>query len=99
MSNCANLEIYEPYKKGAISSFVQSGNFEILTLTGFEPTTLRVAVSHLTHYTKFPYENILKYIERILILLKKVWFRITSKPKESLDSKYSLLHETKHFLD
>ena len=30
--------------KGAISSFVQSGNFESLTLTGFEPATLRVAV-------------------------------------------------------
>ena len=46
--------------KGAISSFVQSGNFESLTLTGFEPATLRIAVGHLTHYTKFPYENFLR---------------------------------------
>ena len=60
MSNCANLEIYEPYKKGAITSFVQSGNFEILTLTGFEPATFRVAVGHLTHYAKFPYEHFLR---------------------------------------
>ena len=52
--------IYEPYKKGAISSSIQSGNFEILTLTGFEPATLRVAVHHHTHYTKFSYENFSK---------------------------------------
>ena len=37
-------------KKGAISSFVQSGNFEIFTLTGFEPATLRVAVGHLNQF-------------------------------------------------
>ena len=37
----------------AISSFFQSGNIESLTLTGFEPATLRVAIGHLTHYTKF----------------------------------------------
>ena len=47
-------------KKGAISSFVQSGNFENSTLTGFEPATLSVAVGHLTHYTKFPYEKFFK---------------------------------------
>ena len=34
--------------KGAISSFVQSGNYESLTLTEFEPATLRVAVRHTT---------------------------------------------------
>ena len=34
--------------KVAISSFVQSGNFESLSLTGFEPATLRC--------TKFSYE-------------------------------------------
>ena len=33
-----------PRKKGAILSFVQSGNFELLSQTGFEPGTLRVAV-------------------------------------------------------
>ena len=38
--------------KGAISSFVQSGNFEKLTLMGFEPATLRVAVGYLTHYVQ-----------------------------------------------
>ena len=46
--------------KGAISSFVQSGNFESLTLTEFEPAALHVAVGHLTLYTKFPYENSLR---------------------------------------
>ena len=57
-------------KKVTVSSFVQSGNFEILTLTGFEPATLRVAVRHHTHYTKFPYENFSKnfqsYFKRYL---------------------------------
>ena len=43
-------------KKGAILSFDQSG----LILTGFEQATLRVAVGHLTHYTKFPYKKILR---------------------------------------
>ena len=43
--------------KGAISSFVQSGNFESLTLMGFEPATLGVTVGHLIHYTKFPCEK------------------------------------------
>ena len=47
-------------KTGAITSFVQSGNFEILSLTGFEPGTLRMAVAYLIHYTKFSYENVLK---------------------------------------
>ena len=42
LSKWANLEIYQPYKKGAILSFVQSGKFESLALTGFEPTTLRI---------------------------------------------------------
>ena len=60
LSKWANLEIYEPYKKRAISSFVQSGNFETLTLTEFEPAALRVAVGHLTHCTKFPYEIFLR---------------------------------------
>ena len=45
-----------------ISSFVQSGNFEISTLTGFEQATLRVAVGHLTHYTKFPYEIFWEFV-------------------------------------
>ena len=39
--------------KGAISSFVQSGNFECLTLKGFEPVTLRIAVGHLTTIPNF----------------------------------------------
>ena len=47
-------------KKGAISSFVQSGNFDSLTLMWFEPASLRVAVGHLTHYAKFPYEKFFK---------------------------------------
>ena len=46
--------------KGAISSFVQSENFESLTLTGFEPASLHVAVGHLTHYAKFSYEIFLR---------------------------------------
>ena len=41
-------------KKVAISSFVQSGNFEILTLTGFEPatpaTSLPVVVGHFQNF-------------------------------------------------
>ena len=45
-----------PRKKGAISPFVQSGNLETSSLTGFEPGTLRVADDPLIHYTKFPYE-------------------------------------------
>ena len=49
-----------PRKKGAISSFVQSGNFELSPQTGFEPGTLRVTVGPLIHYTKFPYENFSK---------------------------------------
>ena len=44
-----------PRKKVAISSFVQSGNFEIASQAGFEPGTLRVTVGPLIHYTKFPY--------------------------------------------
>ena len=39
--------------KGAISSFVQSGNFESLPLTGFEPATLRVAVGHPLYQISF----------------------------------------------
>jgi len=39
-----------PRKKGAISSFVQSGNFELSSQTGFEPGTLRVAVGPLSLY-------------------------------------------------
>ena len=41
-------------KKVAILSFVLSGNFESLTLTGFEPATMLIAVGDLTHYAKFP---------------------------------------------
>ena len=55
-----NLETYEPQKKGAILSFVQPGNFELLSQTGFEPGTLRVAVGPLIHYTKFHYDNFYK---------------------------------------
>ena len=44
-----------PRNKGAISSFVQSGNFETSSVTGFEPGTLRVTVGSLIHSTKFPY--------------------------------------------
>ena len=45
-----------PRKKGAISSFVQSGNFEISSVAGFEPGTLQVTVGSLIHYAKFHYE-------------------------------------------
>ena len=47
-----------------ISPFVQSGNHEISSLTGFEPWTLRVAVGPLIHYIKFPYEIFLREIVR-----------------------------------
>ena len=49
-----------PRKKGAISFFVQFGNFELIPQTGFEPGTLRVIVGTLIHNTKFPYENVYK---------------------------------------
>ena len=52
-----------PRKKFAISSFVQSGNFKILSQTGFEPGTLRVTSGPLLHYTKLPYTKILKFFE------------------------------------
>ena len=42
-------------KKEAISSFVQSGNIEVLSQAEFEPGTLRVAAGPLIHYTKLPY--------------------------------------------
>ena len=49
-----------PREKEAISSFVQSGNFETSSVSGFEPGTLRVAVGPLIHYTKFPYDKFFK---------------------------------------
>ena len=52
-----------PRKKVAISSFVQSGNFEIASQAGFEPVTLRVTVRPLIHYTKFPYGKKFKKIK------------------------------------
>ena len=51
-----------PRKKVAISSFKQSGNFEITSQAGFEPGTLRVTVGPLIHYTKFPYGKKVKKI-------------------------------------
>ena len=53
-----------PWKKVAISSFVQSGNFEISFQAGFEPGTLRVTVWPLIHYTKFPYEIFFKFFKQ-----------------------------------
>ena len=50
-----------PREKEAISSFVQSGNFETSSVSGFEPGTLRVAVGPLIHYTKFPYDKFFKF--------------------------------------
>ena len=44
-------------KKEAISAFVQSGNYEFSSVTGFEPGTLRVTVLPLIHYTRFPYRK------------------------------------------
>ena len=41
-------------KKGATSSFVLPGNFEVTSLIRFEPGILRVTVESLIHYTKFP---------------------------------------------
>ena len=62
-------------KKGAISSFVQSGNFEILTLTGYEPATLRVAVD-----TKFPYEIFFKIFKpNVKIFLQSFCGRVASR--------------------
>ena len=49
-----------PRKKGPISPIVQSGNFEISSLAGFEPVTLRVTVGFLIHLTKFPNEIFFK---------------------------------------
>ena len=51
-----------PRKKGAILSFVLSGNLEIPSLTGFELRTFRVTVRSLIHYTKFPNEIFLKIL-------------------------------------
>ena len=51
-----------PRKKGAILSFVLSGNLEIPSLTGFELRTFRVTVRSLIHYTKFPNEIFLKFL-------------------------------------
>ena len=50
-------------EKRTISSFVQSGNFEVSSQTGFEPGPLSVTVRTLIHYTKSPYENFLKKIQ------------------------------------
>ena len=44
-------------EKGAILPFVQSGNIETSSLTGFELRTLRVTVESLIHYTKSPNRN------------------------------------------
>ena len=80
MLKWANLEICEPYKRGAILPFVQSGNFEILTLTGFELATLRVAVGHHTHYTKFPYEILFKIFKpNVKIFLQSFCGRVASR--------------------
>ena len=53
-----------PRKKGAISTFVQSGNLEISSLTGFKSGTMHVAVGW------FPYLlyqiSILKVFEKML---------------------------------
>ena len=46
-----------------ISPIVQSGNFEIPSLTGFEPVTLRNTVRSLIHNTKFPYEISFKFFK------------------------------------
>ena len=50
-------------EKVANSSFVQSGNFEVLPQTGFEPGTLRVTAGPLIHYNKLPYTKILKFFK------------------------------------
>ena len=42
---------------GAILPFVQSGNVDISSLTGFEPRTLRITVGSFIHYTKFPHST------------------------------------------
>ena len=63
-------------KKGAISSFVQSGNFEILTVTGFEPATLRITVGHLTHYTKFPNEIFLNFSSDLVVFTPNFLMKI-----------------------
>ena len=52
-----------PRKKETIFSFVQSGNFEVSSQTGFEPGILRVTVGTLIQYTKFPYGKFLHKIQ------------------------------------
>ena len=47
-------------KKEAIMYFVQSGNIEVPSRTGFEPGTLRVTAAPLIHYTKLPYKYFFK---------------------------------------
>ena len=47
-------------KKEAFSSFVQSGNIEVPSRTGFEPGTLRVTAGPLIQYTKLPYNFFFK---------------------------------------
>ena len=69
-------------QKGAISPFVQSGNHEISSLTGFEPWTLRVAVGPLIHYIKFPYENFLRDIDN---------FSVAESPVESNNNRRFLV--------
>ena len=56
-----------PREKVANSSFVQSGNFEVLPQTGFEPGTLRVTVGPLIHYTNLPYRKILKIFKKCFL--------------------------------
>ena len=72
-----------PRKKGAISSFVQSGNFELSSQTGFEPGTLRVAVGPLIHYTKFPYDNFFKIFKtNVKRFLQSFCGRVASRLKQ-----------------
>ena len=47
-------------ENGALLPFVQSGNVDISSLTGFEPRTLCITVGSLIPCTKFPYRKILK---------------------------------------
>ena len=96
-------------KKEAISSFVQSGNFERLTLTGF-------AVGHLTHYTKFPHEIFFKIFKpNVKIFLQScqsaqaaivdfIWkvvtcfIQITAKLDDKVAKIFIRMHDPTHLL-
>ena len=73
-------------EKRAISPFVQSWNINILSLTVFEPRTLRVTAGSLNHYTKFPYKKIFEKNFR-QILRDFCNLSVTESPVESSNNR------------